>query len=79
MRPLGPTQFGLKDALKGCATHAHLFVLVVIQTSEFVTSLRRINAIMKRLKSTSMEVYVKGAPEVMFDIGDRDSFLSKLR
>ena len=55
------------------------FVLVVIQTSEFVTSLRRISAIMKRLKSTSMEIYVKGAPEVMFDIGGRDSFPSKLR
>ena len=31
------------------------------------------SVIVKRLKSTSMEVYVKGAPEVMFDICDRDS------
>ena len=28
---------------------------------------------MKRLRSTSMEIYVKGAPEVMSDICDRDS------
>ena len=27
----------------------------------------------KRLKSTSMDVYVKGAPEVMSDICERDS------
>ena len=29
--------------------------------------------IVKRLRSTSMEIYVKGAPEVMADICDRDS------
>ena len=28
---------------------------------------------MKRLKSTSMEIYVKGAPEVMGDICDESS------
>lgn len=31
------------------------------------------SVIVKRLKSTSMEVYVKGAPEVMADICDPDS------
>ena len=29
--------------------------------------------IVKRLKSTSMEVYVKGAPEVMAEICDKSS------
>lgn len=40
---------------------------------EFVSSLRRMSVVVKRLKSTSMEIYVKGAPEVMMDICDRDS------
>ena len=31
------------------------------------------SVVVKRLRSTSMEIYVKGAPEVMFDICDRDS------
>lgn len=36
------------------------------------------SVIVKRLKSSSMEVYVKGAPEVMGDICEKDSckFLS---
>jgi magnesium-transporting ATPase (P-type) len=40
---------------------------------EFVSALRRMSVVVKRLKSTSMEIYVKGAPEVMVDICDRDS------
>jgi cation-transporting ATPase 13A3/4/5 len=31
------------------------------------------SVIVKRLRSASMEIYVKGAPEVMADICDRDS------
>lgn len=31
------------------------------------------SVVVKRLKSSSMEIYVKGAPEVMVDICDRDS------
>lgn len=31
------------------------------------------SVIVKRLKSTGMEIYVKGAPEVMGDICDKDS------
>jgi len=31
------------------------------------------SVIVKRLRSTSMEIYVKGAPEVMGDICDRES------
>ena len=31
------------------------------------------SVIVKRLKSTSMEVYVKGAPEVMAEICDKSS------
>lgn len=31
------------------------------------------SVVVKRLKSNSMEIYVKGAPEVMQDICDPDS------
>ncbi|KAF5380526.1 hypothetical protein D9615_004513 [Tricholomella constricta] len=74
VRPPGSAQFKLEDALKGSAKRAHFLELGVIRTFEFVSSLRRMSVIVKRLKSTSMEVYVKGAPEVMVDICDRDSF-----
>jgi cation-transporting ATPase 13A3/4/5 len=40
---------------------------------EFVSQLRRMSVIVKRLRSTSMEIYVKGAREVMADIRYRDS------
>ena len=31
------------------------------------------SVVVKRLRSASMEIYVKGAPEVMADICDKDS------
>ncbi|KAG6849996.1 hypothetical protein H0H93_002786 [Arthromyces matolae] len=74
VRPPGSAQFSIEDALKGSAKHAYFLELGVIRTFEFVSSLRRMSVIVKRLKSTSMEVYVKGAPEVMVDICDRNSF-----
>lgn len=37
------------------------------------------SVIVKRLKSTSMEIYVKGAPEVMQDICDPDSCTCRRR
>jgi cation-transporting ATPase 13A3/4/5 len=52
---------------------AHFLELGVIRTFEFISALRRMSVIVKRLKSTSMEVYVKGAPEVMNEICVRDS------
>lgn len=74
VRPPGSAQFRLEDALKGSARHAHFLELGVIRTFEFVSSLRRMSVIVRRLKSTSMEIYVKGAPEVMADICDKESF-----
>lgn len=53
--------------------HAHFLELGVIRVFEFVSSLRRMSVIVKRLKSSSMEIYVKGAPEVMTDICEKDS------
>jgi len=52
---------------------AHFLELGVIRTFEFVSALRRMSVIVKRLKSSSMEIYVKGAPEVMTEICDRSS------
>ncbi|KAH0589002.1 hypothetical protein H2248_004780 [Termitomyces sp. 'cryptogamus'] len=74
VRPPGSAEFRLEDALKGSAKYAHFLELGVIRTFEFVSSLRRMSVIVKRLKSSSMEIYVKGAPEVMPDICDRKSF-----
>lgn len=56
--------------------HAHFLELGVIRTFEFVSALRRMSVIVKRLKSTSMEIYVKGAPEVMGEICDPESCTS---
>lgn len=53
--------------------HAHFLELGVIRAFEFVSALRRMSVIVKRFKSSSMEIYVKGAPEVMVDICDKSS------
>ncbi|THH29198.1 hypothetical protein EUX98_g5000 [Antrodiella citrinella] len=74
VRPPGSAQFRVEDALKGGGRHAHFLELGVVRTFEFVSALRRMSVIVKRLKSTSMEIYVKGAPEVMVDICEPDSF-----
>ncbi|EAU91429.2 P-type ATPase [Coprinopsis cinerea okayama7 len=74
VRPPGGAEFKLEDALRGSAKHAYFLELGVIRTFEFVSALRRMSVIVKRLKSTSMEIYVKGAPEVMADICEPDSF-----
>ncbi|KAA1476776.1 P-type ATPase [Dentipellis sp. KUC8613] len=74
VRPPGSAQFRVEDALKGGTRHAHFLELGVIRTFEFVSQLRRMSVVVKRLKSNSMEVYVKGAPEVMADICEKDSF-----
>ncbi|KAI0633895.1 Ca-transporting ATPase [Trametes polyzona] len=76
VRPPGSAQFRIEDALKGAGKHAHFLELGVIRTFEFVSALRRMSVIVKRLKSTSMEVYVKGAPEVMAEICDKSTFPS---
>ena len=51
----------------------HFLELGVIRTFEFVSSLRRMSVLVKKLKSTTIEAYVKGAPEVMTDICDPDT------
>ncbi|KAF8609052.1 Ca-transporting ATPase [Ceratobasidium sp. AG-I] len=74
VRPPGGGKFRLEDAMKAGTRHAHFLELGVIRTFEFVSSLRRMSVVVKKLKSSSMEIYVKGAPEVMGDICELDSF-----
>ncbi|KZT40553.1 hypothetical protein SISSUDRAFT_1044071 [Sistotremastrum suecicum HHB10207 ss-3] len=74
VRPPGSARFRVEDALKAGTKHAHFLELGVIRAFEFVSALRRMSVIVKRLKSSSMEIYVKGAPEVMPEICEKDSF-----
>lgn len=74
VRPPGSERWKLEDALKGSGKHAHFLELGVIRTFDFVSALRRMSVIVKRLKSHSMEVYVKGAPEVMSEVCDPETF-----
>lgn len=53
--------------------HAHFLELGVIRTFEFMSALRRMSVVIKRLKSSSMEIYAKGAPEVMGEICNKES------
>jgi cation-transporting ATPase 13A3/4/5 len=89
VRPPGGQQFEVEDAVKP-GKHAHFLerelcpprivriadtpAVGVLRTFDFVSQLRRMSVIVKRLKSPSMEVFVKGAPEVMQDICEADSF-----
>ncbi|KAK3814383.1 MAG: hypothetical protein J3Q66DRAFT_346355 [Benniella sp.] len=78
VRPPGGKQFNLDDMI---ATHdsremreADAFLeLGIIRCFEFISSLRRMSVIVKRLHSPGMEVFVKGAPEVMTDICTKES------
>ncbi|ORX82959.1 hypothetical protein K493DRAFT_240394 [Basidiobolus meristosporus CBS 931.73] len=70
VRPPGGKRFDLDAMLtKSDDEPANSFLeLGVIRCFEFISSLRRMSVIVKRLGSTSMEIFVKGAPEVMIDI-----------
>ncbi|KAL8278174.1 hypothetical protein RQP46_009347 [Phenoliferia psychrophenolica] len=70
VRPPGGESFKLEDALKAGKKHAHFLELGVLRTFDFVSGLRRMSVLVKKLKSNSVEAYVKGAPEVMADICD---------
>ncbi|KAK4701843.1 hypothetical protein P7C70_g4386, partial [Phenoliferia sp. Uapishka_3] len=73
VRPPGGESFKLEDALKAGSKHAHFLELGVLRTFDFVSGLRRMSVLVKKLKSNSVEAYVKGAPEVMVDICDKST------
>lgn len=70
VRPPGSERWKMEDV----HTSGRNLELGVIRSYDFVSALRRMTVIVKRLKSTSMEIYCKGAPEVMPDICDPESF-----
>ncbi|GAA6064384.1 hypothetical protein JCM10212_002917 [Sporobolomyces blumeae] len=73
VRPPGGESFKLEDALKAGTKHAHFLELGVLRSFDFVSALRRMSVLVKKLKSNSVEAYVKGAPEVMIDICDKST------
>ncbi|KAF9583283.1 hypothetical protein BGW38_009827, partial [Lunasporangiospora selenospora] len=77
VRPPGGKQFRLEDVLsqqdKNTPQDPSFLELGIIRCFEFVSSLRRMSVIVKRLNSPGMEIYVKGAPEVMTDICSKES------
>ncbi|KAG0368660.1 hypothetical protein BGZ54_001471 [Gamsiella multidivaricata] len=78
VRPPGGKQFNLEDMIANHSTHemteANTFLeLGIIRCFEFVSSLRRMSVIVKRLHRPGMEIFVKGAPEVMTDICLKES------
>lgn len=48
--------------------------LGIIKMFEFVSQLRRMSVVVKRYRDSDMQVYVKGAPEVLPQICNADSF-----
>ncbi|CAG8531740.1 8564_t:CDS:10, partial [Racocetra fulgida] len=78
VRPPNSKQFDLNEALNvggknGDGKPTPFIELGIIRTFEFVSSLRRMSVLVKRLRNQTIEVYVKGAPEVMRDICRADS------
>ncbi|KAF9941951.1 hypothetical protein BGZ67_003522 [Mortierella alpina] len=80
VRPPGGKQFNLEDMIANnnsgtCEmSEADTFLeLGIIRCFEFVSALRRMSVIVKRLHSPGMDVFVKGAPEVMTDICLKES------
>ncbi|CAG8505217.1 11733_t:CDS:10, partial [Scutellospora calospora] len=79
VRPPNSRQFDLAEVLNvdgknGDGKSGSFIELGIIRTFEFVSSLRRMSVLVKRLRNQTIEVYVKGAPEVMRDICRADSF-----
>ncbi|KAF9177839.1 hypothetical protein BGZ51_000548 [Haplosporangium sp. Z 767] len=77
VRPPGARRFNLDDVLTHHPTEMSesdsFLELGIIRCFEFISSLRRMSVIVKKLHSPGMEVYVKGAPEAMIDICIKES------
>ncbi|KAF9921400.1 hypothetical protein FBU30_008602 [Linnemannia zychae] len=83
VRPPGGKQFNLEEMIakhNNNSSHSTEFneggaflELGIIRCFEFVSQLRRMSVIVKRLHHPGMDIFVKGAPEVMTDICIKDS------
>ncbi|KAF9968325.1 hypothetical protein BGZ70_004966, partial [Mortierella alpina] len=78
VRPPGHGQFDLDEVLSHNVAEMResesFLELGIIRCFEFVSALRRMSVIVRRLHSPGMEVFVKGAPEAMIDICNENSF-----
>jgi len=70
VRPPGGSTFEVEDALKS----TRFLELGIIRTFDFASELRRMSVLVKKLKSSTIEAYVKGAPEAMVDICTKETF-----
>ncbi|KAG0049967.1 hypothetical protein BGZ83_005235 [Gryganskiella cystojenkinii] len=78
VRPPGGKQFNLDDMIANQSgqiqsDEAPFLELGIIRCFEFVSQLRRMSVIVKRLHKPGMEIFVKGAPEVMTEICIKES------
>ncbi|KAG0150885.1 hypothetical protein CROQUDRAFT_709427 [Cronartium quercuum f. sp. fusiforme G11] len=69
VRPPGGKSFEIEDAMKS----TRFLELGIIRTFDFASELRRMSVLVKKLKSSTVEAYVKGAPEAMYDICLKES------
>ncbi|KAI8343883.1 putative P-type ATPase [Chlamydoabsidia padenii] len=67
VRPPGGRQ-DLFSSLQSDSSQTTPIEFGIIHSFEFVSALRRMSVIVRQLANTYMEVFVKGAPEVMMDI-----------
>lgn len=73
VRPRGSAAFHTEDAMQSQPVSSSLLEIGVIRTFEFISALRRMSVIVKQLHASSMQVFVKGAPEALVDICRRDT------
>ncbi|KAF8929131.1 hypothetical protein BGZ58_009153 [Dissophora ornata] len=77
VRPPGAKQFNLDEVLSHhpseMSESESFLELGIIRCFEFVSSLRRMSVLVKKLHSPGMDIYVKGAPEAMTDICLKES------
>ncbi|BFZ61444.1 hypothetical protein YB2330_002510 [Saitoella coloradoensis] len=76
VRPPGGRSFAIEGVMEGSADPRETapMELGVLKVFEFVSHLRRMSVLVKRFRSTTTQVYVKGAPEIMPDICDPNTF-----
>lgn len=68
VRPKGSQKFDMVFNDNELQNNPEIMELGIIHTFEFVSSLRRMSVIVRHLSQPHMEVFVKGAPEVMSEV-----------
>ncbi|KAM3583639.1 hypothetical protein VKS41_003612 [Umbelopsis sp. WA50703] len=68
VRPKGSQKFDMVLSANELQSNSEVMELGIIHSFEFVSSLRRMSVIVRHLSKPYMEVFVKGAPEVMSEV-----------